>query len=68
MFISTTGFLLFEPTTFLERAESFYASLTVLNCVIYFVVQLTKCEKTFRLIELYEEFISKSKLFSNEIR
>lgn len=59
MFISTTGYLLFETATFLERAESFYAAITVANCVVYFIVQFTKREETFALIGLFEEFINK---------
>lgn len=60
MFISTTGYLLIETASFLERAESFYAATTVLNCVVYFIVQFAKREENFRLIGLFEEFITKS--------
>lgn len=59
MFISTTGYLLLETATFLERAESFYAAITVANCIVYFIVQFTKREEMFALIGLFEEFINK---------
>lgn len=60
MFISTAGYFLFKATTFFERAETFYVSLTELICVFNFLNQFWQMSKILDLIQQFEDFIEKS--------
>lgn len=67
-FLSTFGYFLFKANTVNEYGMCFYASFSMLEILLYFIVNLLKIQKILNLIERCEDFIAKSKFsFLNQI-
>ena len=65
---SSMPYLLYEAKSVGERADSFYVSLTNSVCLIYILLSMKKISNILKLIEQFQEFIQKSKLWINNIR
>lgn len=61
MFLSTTGYIIFEATTILEYAATLYVSATELAIMVHFMVIYLKIENILQLIEMMEKLIKRSK-------
>lgn len=66
LFASTISSFVFQSTTIMEYAESFYIFSTVLASVINFWATIWKAEKIFTFIDELEEFMQKSKFDRTE--
>lgn len=60
-FIFTMAFCLLQAKTVREYGDSFYVSVTEFADAIYFLSNIWKMRKFFKLIEQFENFIEKSK-------
>lgn len=61
LFILQIGFFLFKAKSIVERAETFYSSLTIIGCMMIFLLQFWEMTNILELIEKFEKFIEKSK-------
>lgn len=61
MFISATGYFLFQASSMSEYVQCFYISISVLEMLVYFIVNFAEMQSILILIRNFETFIEKSK-------
>lgn len=59
--ISTAAFFFLKAETIDEYSDTFYVSSSVTAYVIFFLINIWKMSTILQLIEMYEEFVRKSK-------
>lgn len=62
-FISSIAFIVIEAESIPEYAQSFYICITELCIAMDFIAMCCKMRNVLQLIETYEEFIEKSRVF-----
>ena len=64
IFISILGYFLFDANSVAEYGTCFYSSISMLEFLLYFTVNFSEMRNILKLIKTLEEFIEKSKYFS----
>lgn len=62
MFVSVSGYLIFKASTVYEYGISFLTSITLIHILADFVIIIWEIANISKIIEKYEDFITKRKL------
>lgn len=60
LFMSTFGYFLFKASTIDEYGKCFYASFSMLEILLYFIVNFSKMQSILKLIKKLEDFVEMS--------